>query len=297
MISDANILITDENMKSVYDKSNLSNVHILSPKSVYNTNMFCTSDEINVIESKLKNHFYLIAGSSNFHHLDIANISRIFSVTKKKIQLILFDQHLDCQQFDDRSNLVHCGNWVSYLYRKGIIGKVFIVGATSKKDKYFDKQLGDSSDFSICQDINSSIQPGFFDDEIPTYISIDTDILSQQNDWPKGALSLNDVLGSPIWNQISNYNIVGSCILGHVTDNRRAMDFLKVLFKKRAYVKNTFSLSEIWDNTLKVLLIKIQASLSGKPLSLPKQLNIIKSFYNKVQSIRNAKTAKKATNN
>ena len=96
-LSDLNLVKTDKIMNDIYNSEvvDLSNCNMIDDPDVFSLNLNSTPKKIFDLSLKLKNHFYLIAGSSNFHHIDISNLIRLKNKLKEKIQLILFDSHMD----------------------------------------------------------------------------------------------------------------------------------------------------------------------------------------------------------
>jgi len=287
-LSDLNLLLTDKIMIDIYNSSiiNLSNCDIIDYNDIFSFNLHTNPKKILNLSSKLKDHFYLIAGSSNFHHLDISNLIRLKNKLKKKMQLILFDSHMDALRYIPESNFIHCGNWVSYLYNDKIINKVVTIGTGDwRKNKGFDYSLINNNDLLYHPDCNKPLKIEFLDPNIPTYISIDTDILDCPSDWGIGRCKFDEVLTSPIWDQLSNFNIVGATIMGHVTDNRKTLDLVKSFIqtpsKSNKYYRK--EISAFFKNSIK---LKLFASLTAWSLSIDKQFEIISKFYQRVQSIR-----------
>ena len=287
---DLNVVITDKAMLDVYNSDLLdsSNSKIVSYNQIEKLNLYSNPKDVIELSKKLGNYFFFVAGSSNFHHIDIANILRIKSQIKKKLQLVLFDHHMDCSDFVIEKDILNCGNWISYAYKKNLISRVVMIGTKDfRKTDRFDFSLEKNGDLSYHPNINNCIDSKFLNPDSPTYISIDTDILSEPSDWERGPYSLNTLLNSPIWEQLSNYNLVGASILGHVTDNRKIIDLFKTNYQNKDMTKTKNPLSNQWEYLIYTIFPKLWSSLTIRPLPLDKQLAIIVALYQKIQSIRN----------
>jgi len=288
-LSDANIVITDKVMLDIY-KSELidsSTCNIISSDSIFKLNLYSNAKEILDFSKKLADYFFLIGGSSNFHHVDIANINRIQLKIKKKIQLILFDHHMDCGIYKPETNLLHCGNWISYAYQTNLVNRVVMIGTKDfRKETGFDYNLEKKKDLLYHPFLDKYFSNKFLNPNSPTYISIDTDILKDSSDWERGSYSLQTVLKSPIWEQLSNFNLVGACIIGHVTDNRKFFDLIKTSFQNIDKYQTKYDLNELWQYLIYTIFPKIWSSMFIRPLPTSEQFKIILSFYKKIQSIR-----------
>ncbi|MCK4365203.1 MAG: arginase family protein [Thermoplasmatales archaeon] len=290
-LSDANIVITDKAMRDTYNSKllELSKSEIINPENTRHLNLYSNTDDVLKLKDKLKDHFFFIAGSSNFHHIDIANISRIYSKINQKLQLILIDQHMDCDVFLEDIKSLNCGNWVSYASRVGLVDRVVMIGNNDyRKNPRFDHDIEQKNKLLYHPNIENPFDIRFLKPDAPTYISIDTDILNVPSDWQKGIHDLESILNSPFWKQLSDFKLVGTCILGHVTDNRRTLDLIKKLSNKGSPTPKRYKFSQgDYSVTFKHLFFqKVKASLTSIPLPLEKQLEIILAFYEKIQSIR-----------
>jgi hypothetical protein len=286
IFKDVNVMATDASMTNTY--TNLSNSSFINiQEHIPTLNLSCREENVLSLEPLLRDHFYLIMGSSNFHHLDIVNIKRICEKKKEKLQLLLIDQHMDCQQYDNQKKELHCGNWISYAYQKNYLSKIAIAGSRDFRElQSFDHSLAQDSILCVPPSLQKLTLENFFSKDLPVYISIDTDVLDVPNDWGRGKESLENILNAPFWHELREYNIIGACIHGHVTDNRKFLDIVSKAFHKDTQVSQQFSLTEVKEYILHALLPKLWASITTRPLPLEQQRDIIWSFYQKIESIR-----------
>src|SRR6185503_3265276 len=140
--------------------------------------------------------------------LDAVNLSLWSKSLGKKLQLVLVDRHMDCQRFRENSGILHCGNWVSFCYRSGIISKAVMIGCNDySKLKAFDSSLRDEGRFLYLPAFDSCDVGSFLDPEEPVYVSVDTDVLDVPSDWGVGKHSLKTVLASPLWEQLRSLSV------------------------------------------------------------------------------------------
>ncbi len=288
-IYDTLIAITDSAMKKCYlndDFVSLDNCYIYKNSTIESFNLFCPASKlINTFNDITK--FFLIAGSSNFHHLEVSRLKNLKERLNTPLQLILFDRHMDAQFYNNKDRLLTCGNWISFAVRQNLVSNVILCGCNDETmQPAFDSELLNSGKIIYHKDISLQLDSGLLNLMQPTYISVDTDILNFPSDWGRGKLSLENFLSSPVWQQLKQCNIVGAGIMGHVTDNRRAIDMIYAAYKRRRELKSSqCSMDEIKADIIYGLFPKMQASWRGSPLDITDQFNIIYSVYQKIAAI------------
>lgn len=275
------LLITDNIMRKVYNEScfDRKTVEIIDSESIRCLNFI--SEEKNIFEISNCTLPFFISGSSNFHHLVSLHINNMFKKIGCPLQLILIDRHMDAEKYNPDTKELHCGNWVSYCFYKGWLRNIIILGSNNDyKMSSFDHSLIKKNVLTYCQNINSKKIETLIHMDVPTYVSIDTDVLNLPNDWGKGRVSLEDLLNASFWNVVNRDNCYGASILGHVTDNRRIVDFLKVSFKSSGKILSKLSIFEIINGFFYTFFTKLWASITTKPLPITEQLSIIQKIYN-----------------
>lgn len=286
---DLNLALTDKVMEQVYFNSKVQLDHCTTIPNILlkDINLSCLPIYMENLFSHLEDHFFFIAGSSNFHHLDVLPLKMKSQKISTSLQLVLFDRHMDNQIFSKDWNELHCGNWISYAYQFGFIKKILIVGSDDYRSlQGFYGEIEAAGDLCYLPKTSQEMPSGFFDPSVPVYISIDTDILSVPSDWGKGRHSLESALNSPVWENLKNYTIAGATILGHVSDRRGFRDLYSHYIKQNLTSVKKFSLKELYEYFVHGIWHKIQTSLFYSPLPLDKQIEIIFSFYDKINALR-----------
>ena len=130
--------------------------------------------------------------SGDFHYLTEYWVSRL----QEPFTLIVFDHHPDMQQ-PRWAGVVSCGGWVSDVLRKNpFVKHIIVVGASDKLISQIPEDLRDRVIFYGQATIDHhqawpSKVGGIIHE--PVYISIDKDVLRQQDavtDWSQGDMSL-----------------------------------------------------------------------------------------------------------
>lgn len=284
-IFDSVIVITDNAMRNAYippyiDKET---VKVIDEDAIRKFNFFTSSDKILKYRDAVKDFPILIGGSSNFHHFVIAHIVGKYSHFGVPIQIVLIDRHMDCQRYSDQTKMVHCGNWVSYCYRKKLISRIIMLGCGNEMNQSsFDHDIGKTGSFSYKPDITSNSFLETLDPDIPVYLSLDTDILNLSNDWGKGKVRLEDLLKIPLWSGLRSKHIAGASIIGHVTDNRRILDsFMKVIENPLRFAKKV-SFNELINDIKTTVFPKLWASMTTKPMPFEDQFKVIRTLFNRI---------------
>ena len=275
------LLITDKAMRKVYNEPCIDSksVKIIDCESIRRLNFLSKENQILDICDSV--YPFLIFGSSNFHHLVALHIKNLYKKIGCPLQLILIDRHMDAQSYNPDTKELHCGNWVSYCFHKGWLRNIIIIGSNNDyKMSSFDHSLIKKNVLTYCQNINSKKIETLIHKDVPTYVSIDTDVLNLPNDWGKGRVSLEELLNASFWNAVNRDNCYGASILGHVTDNRRIVDFLKVSFKSSNKILSKLSIFEIINGFFYTFFTKLWASITTKPLPMAEQLTIMQKIYN-----------------
>ena len=287
-IKNANIVVTDSLMETVYgaDAIDGASVSVLKDPEIFALNVLATPEKVFSLLAPLSPKPLFICGSSNFHHVDAYNIAQFSRMLASPMQLILIDRHMDCQRYRDSENVLHCGNWVSYCYRKGYINRIVMAGCDDySKVSTFDHQIKQDGNLLHAPDLNSIDIRSFLDAKAPTYTSVDTDVLDVLSDWGVGRHSMESVMASPLWEQLQGYKVVGGFINGHVTDDRRLKDMLVCAIINIKASSVNMSFREICEDTYYTMKDKLKASLSGSPLKPEAQLQIILRFYERITGV------------
>jgi len=296
LFKDVQFLLTDKIQKKAFsdqDFARLEDGYIgpdLSNKTEYN--LATTLEKVQELENDCRNNFYLMAGSSNFHHLEIPKMSKILKKhSRDSLQLILLDGHMDSERYDHHTDLMNCGSWISYGLRAGIISKVLMIGCKdSSKDFYFDTELLKSERMCYFKNPQDAELKNFLSPDQPVYLSIDTDILDVATDWDVGHVSMKQLLESGFWQELKSYNLIGAGIMGHLSDRRGVGDYLYKAFHMTFIEKIQFhdkNLSQL-DNIkmfFAVLWEKVESHF-GKKLNWKEALQLYHALYIKIESVR-----------
>lgn len=286
-ISDANIVLTDTLMVSVYaNVIDKRSVTLLKHGDIPSLNIMASLERLFALLAPLQAKPFMICGSSNFHHLDAVNLTLHREQAGKPLQLILVDRHMDCQRFKEGSKTLHCGNWVSYAYRKGLIDRVVMVGCDDfSRLSSFDNLLREDGRWLYLPDFQSVQLKPFLDPALPVYISVDTDVLDVPSDWGRGRHSLRTVLESPLWEQLSEFQVTGAFLNGHVTDSRRLADAFAFSLRSEPGGLTGLGPRELLIDAAITFKDKLVASLAGSPLPPDQQLDIMAAFHARIQGV------------
>lgn len=296
-ISDANIVLTDKLMESVYagEVVDSRSVVLLKHEGIATLNIMAPLDRLFSLLAPLKAKPFMICGSSNFHHLDACNLTLHREAAGMPMQLILVDRHMDCQKFREESRTLHCGNWVSYAYRKGLIDRVAMVGCDDfSRLSSFDNLMREEGKWLYQPDFRSVNLVPFLDPARPVYISIDTDVLDVPSDWGRGRHSLDTVLQSSLWDQLADFRVTGAFLNGHVTDGRRLADAFAFSLRSEPGGLTGLGPRELLIDAAITFKDKLVASLAGAPLPPREQLSIMAAFHARVLGAMSASPARLA---
>jgi len=282
-ISDAIIALTDRAMDGCYGElaTFAADVDLLPREALEAQNLMCGEKETLRLVALLGDRFFLIAGSSNFHHLEVARLARLAERTAGPVHLLLIDRHMDAQEYRERDSVLTCGNWVPYAVRRGLVRSVTLCGCDDEtRDPAFDREILDDGRIAHHPDLSAPLDARLFEG-CATYVSVDTDILAVPSDWGRGEVALSDLLAAPLWAQLANTTLCGAGIMGHVTDGRYAADMLATAWRRRGLVGSFSSFSELWADFAYGLLPKLRAGFA-RPLPLERQFEIVRSIYEKI---------------
>ena len=165
-IADANIVVTDEAVAEAYDESRVdfASSRIFRSAAAPRLNIGCAWEAVSEALRPLEERFGFICGSSNFHHLDVFNLDRLRRKLGEPVQLILVDQHMDCVRFSEEDGFLHCGNWVAFAYRRGLIAKAAMVGCRDyRKLRTFEDSLEKDGNLAYCPDPRDPLPRNFLD--------------------------------------------------------------------------------------------------------------------------------------
>ncbi len=183
------------------------------------TNAYCSDEAVDEIREKLSGfpaeglHFL---DSGNYHYASLFWLEKI----GKPYQLIVFDHHSDMQPSAWGDELLSCGSWIrTALLRDQNLQQVWIAG--TQEEAYMEEMrekihLLTESDLSApdCAFAN-------LDKAIPVYISIDKDVLSEQEvntNWDQGELQAK-VLLNCLQHLIRQFTVIGIDVCGEPEPN------------------------------------------------------------------------------
>ncbi len=287
-IRDATVVLTDQAMRSVYCGQAIDGptVDIVDESGVEALNMAAEPAEVLRLFRGLTRRFFLVCGSSNFHHLDIGFLTMLREELGGPVQLVLFDRHMDCQRFVEGTCLLHCGNWVSFACRQGLVSRAVLVGCRDYRwFPGYDRELFRTGQVVYHPHLGSPLPEGLLDPDAPVHVSVDTDILSVPSDWGVGDHSLKALVESPVWKQLSALHLVGASVQGHVTDRRLLRDLLRAA-KRGSRVASAAPWYEQVCDAAYVVAAKTWASVSTRPLPLCEQQRIVGTVVEKLEECR-----------
>ena len=149
--------------------------------------------------------------SGNYHHL-----SRLYlELINKPFNLVVYDNHTD-MQFSAFGNILSCGSWIADAYKSlENLNKILIIGADKKYIEDCEFNRDDRVIFA------ESIFDITLDKSIPIYISVDKDVLSEEefvSDWDQGKMSVVALIDE-LKNIIKGFIILGVDICGEPAIN------------------------------------------------------------------------------
>ena len=145
--------------------------------------------------------------SGNYHHL-----SRLYiGLIEKPFNLVVYDNHTD-MQFSAFGNILSCGSWIADAYENcEYLKRIVIIGANRQYINHCEFKNDERIIFA-----DSILGGKLTDDDCPVYLSIDKDVLSENefnSDWDQGAMSLS-VLKEEMKKLIRSSDIIGVDICG-----------------------------------------------------------------------------------
>jgi hypothetical protein len=282
-------LVTDRAVSDVYRGIALDpgTTSFYDAPGIPSLNLGGTPESLFRIFQDLETRFYSFCGSSNFHHIDTVNLSRLRSALGLPLQLILVDQHMDCCLYEEDRRFLHCGNWVSYAYRKGLISKAVMIGCRDyRKLSNFDSSLEKDGNLVYIREPSEADLNGWLDPGQPCYLSIDTDVLSVPSDWGMGLHTLEALLSSPFWGFLEKADWVGAFLHGHVTDDRRFLDMALASFRGPQVKAAGNPFRDLGVNLMHAVWPKLRASLFLPTLTMEEQLGIMLALYARCERAR-----------
>ena len=276
-VCDATIAITDHAMRRVYrgELLDTASTDVLDDERVRRLNMVASVRDVLDVFRGLPRRFFLLCGSSNFHHLDIGFLTNLREAGVGPVQLVLLDRHMDAQRYREATGMLHCGNWVSYACRTGLVSHGVLVGCRDyRRFRDYDLELFRQGRLRYHPDLSLELPADAIDTNCPTYVSIDTDILSVRSDWGRGQHTLGAVCGAALWRQLGALPIAGASLQGHVTDARMALDCLLCSLHCGGLV-GKLPLQDQVHGFVYTFTAKLLGSLCGSPLSLERQAQIM----------------------
>lgn len=137
------------------------------------------------VRSKLTSIHLLDSG--NYHHL-----SRVYlDLIKEPYNLVVYDNHTD-MQFSAFGNILSCGSWIADAYESlDYLKKIIVIGANSK---YIEACEFNKDERVIFADSINEVSLG---NDLPIYISIDKDVISENefiSDWDQGIMPVSTLI-------------------------------------------------------------------------------------------------------
>ena len=125
--------------------------------------------------------------SGNYHHL-----SRVYlDLIKEPFNLVVYDNHTD-MQFSAFGNILSCGSWIADAYESlYYLKKIIVIGANSK---YIEACEFNKDERVIFADSINEVSLG---NDLPIYISIDKDVISENefiSDWDQGIMPVSTLI-------------------------------------------------------------------------------------------------------
>lgn len=144
--------------------------------------------------------------SGNYHHL-----SRVYlDLIDKPFNLVVYDNHTD-MQYSSFGNILSCGSWIADAYETHIkLNKIFIIGVN---EEYIDCCEFKNDERIIFAE---NIYEANLQDNLPIYISIDKDVISDKefiSDWDQGRKLVAELI-EELKIIKNNYKVIGIDICG-----------------------------------------------------------------------------------
>ncbi len=163
----------------------------------------CPKERLGELESRILNHNSHITfiGRGDFHYITYLFLKRI----DRYFNLLLIDRHLDYKETFD--GFISCGSWLRDAINLRHLKNIFYIGL----DKIEQKDKIISFDRNLFR---------FYTEDVPFYISIDKDILSNtylETNWDQGNLTVEELLD--ILSFIPTNRIIGIDICGEPNFN------------------------------------------------------------------------------
>lgn len=200
------------NMSGIYQKQEFyqeavrNNAYVVQGTAMKGTDCYCDDEAVRRLEEAIKKH-----SPKGIHYIDSGNYHYISYLWLKKIEmpleLILFDHHPDMQHslFGD---ILSCGGWVeSALKTCGFLKRILCIGVNEQllseeminrsTVTFLSKQQLEQED--VCGVIQQwlSMKEDHAVKELPVYISIDKDVLSEEvvkTNWDQGTMQMETLL-------------------------------------------------------------------------------------------------------
>lgn len=196
-----------------------SDFRILDERDIEGTRGYLDPEAGSKLMEQIRNESLLLA----FHFLDSGNyhyMTRLYaSLINVSYDLIVYDNHTDMQEsaFGD---ILSCGSWIADLFRydlslpASLLRNVVLIGA---KKEYIDNLNGNYDKRVIFADsYKEASKGGCIADDLPVYLSIDKDVLSESEficDWDQGQMKLDGLIAD-IRNILDKRDIIGIDVCG-----------------------------------------------------------------------------------
>lgn len=206
--------IIDMDFSGVYKRRERQAEKTVELADLPGTNAYCSDEARDAIREKLAGlpaegiHFL---DSGNYHYASLFWLKKI----QRPYQLIVFDHHSDMQPSAWGDELLSCGSWIrTALLQDENLKAVWIAG--THEEAYMEEMR---EKIRLLTEAELSDPGSAFtglDTSLPVYLSIDKDILSEEEvdtNWDQGSLR-TEVLLECLQYLIKNYSLIGIDICG-----------------------------------------------------------------------------------
>lgn len=198
--------------------------------SVRESRLYCSEEA----EKELKQHIakYVVSGihfidSGDYHYMTKLITDQI----REPFTLLLIDHHTDMQE-DSLANMLSCGNWARKALEENLYLKSLVLVGPERQQM---KETVDVQGKRILRVSFEDLKNGKASEkmrtvptELPVYISIDKDVLSEEyavTNWDQGEMSLA-FLEYILKQLIFHFEVIGIDLCGEYTDEENVPLFL-----------------------------------------------------------------------
>ena len=191
------------------------------------TCFFCSDEALPLLRKEISGlplHDIHFIGSGDYHYLTLLFLERI----QEPFILVQIDHHSDCRESAFGPGLLSCGSWVARARESlPLLRKIWLAGP-GNEDGMREELSSDDTYLWIPEESLSSFSCRMQRQELPVYISLDKDVLSNEyaaTDWSQGSLTADELIKF-LKNIFSNCRVIGMDVCGeaaeHATDEEEA---------------------------------------------------------------------------